>query len=472
MHPPQTERGHQDDRQRWSRRRFLETAVAAGVVGSTARRTDAAMGAAGEQAVPDLEHRLAADNVYTRLLGVHPHLPAHGHATSLGGSRMPREVIQAMQEANDYFVLMDELMLAAGKRAAEVVKAEAAVITSGAASGLLLGAAACLTGTDEEKMRALPHPTWPRRECVIQKGHRYMYDRAMRSAGMTLVEVEGREQIVNALGDTTAMLFGIPRHGDLIGAGPDVVPPEELIPIGQRAGVPVMIDGASRLPPASHLTIYNELGADLVAISGGKGLRGPQSTGILSGRADLIEAAGRQAAPNDHIGRGMKVGKEEIIGLIAALNRYESLDHASVRSAWKAKADYIAAELHDVPGLDVAVKGEDEYEPYVELTWDEGVIPLSRKQVRETLMRRDDQRIGMMSLFGGNRIQTCCMRDGEEILVAKYLRTFFTEEAGGEGTHAGPEPGPRASQRRVNNSAQSSSAFSSARSVSPTASTS
>ncbi|HAK57231.1 MAG TPA: selenocysteine synthase, partial [Acidobacteria bacterium] len=185
------------------------------------------------------------------------------------------EVVAAMQEANDYFVQMDELQVAAGRRAAEVVKAEAAVITSGGTGALMLGAAACLTGTDTEKMRALPHPTWARRECIIQKAHRYMYDRALRSAGVTFVEVEGREQLMNALGESTALLFGLPRGSAATG----VVPPEGLIEIGRRAGVPVMIDGASRLPPEGNLTVFNELGADLVALSGGKGLRGPQSTG-------------------------------------------------------------------------------------------------------------------------------------------------------------------------------------------------
>ncbi len=382
-----------------------------------------------EALAADIEHKLESDNIYVRLLGLKPHLPAHGHATKLGGCRMPDEVIAAMHEANRYFVLIDELLVAAGKKAAEILKAEDALITSGASGGLLLGTAACLTGTDKEKMKALPHPTWPKCECVIQKGNRYMYDHALRAAGATLVEVEGREQLLNAIGEKTAMLFGLPRHGAMRRTqDAEVLQPEEIIEIGQKAAVPVLIDGASRLPPASNLSMFNELGADLVVVSGGKGLEGPQSTGILSGRADLIEAARMQGAPFENIGRGMKVGKEEIIGLIVALERYTRKDHEAERLTWKQKADYIAAELQGIPGLTAEPHtGDDVPQPYVQLGWDEKVIPLSTTDVRETLKRRDSRRVAISSLFGGNRIQTRCMEDGEEILVARYLRQFFTE---------------------------------------------
>ena len=417
----------------WSRRQFIGATVAAGVAGAcggTSTGTGAEAGPAPdlETLAAEIERKVEQDNIYTRLLGVKAHLPAHGHATALGGSRMPAEVIEAMQEANDYFVLIDELMVAAGKRAAEVVKAEAATITSGASGGLLLGAAACLTGTDEEKMRALPNPTWPKRECVIQKAHRYAYDFALRAAGMTMIEVAGREELTNALGENTAMLFGLPRHvalGRTMEA--EVLQPEELIEIGRQAGVSVMIDGASRMPPSGNLTIFNELGADLVVVSGGKGLRGPQSTGILSGRADLIEAARMQTSPNDLIGRGMKVGKEEIVGLIVALNRYEQLDHAAKRAEWRQKVDYLAAQLQGIDGFTAEVKGEGEEAPYIEIDWDQAVIPMTHVEVREHLRRRSERRVALSSINASRRIQTRCMRDGEEVLVARNLREFFTE---------------------------------------------
>jgi len=416
-----------------SRRDFIGATVAAGVAGACgvpSTETDT-----GGAAVPDIETLTAAieekverDNIYMRLLGVKAHLPGHGHATALGGSRMPTEVIEAMQEANDYFVMMDELTVAAGKRAAEVVRAEAALITSGASGGLLLGAAACLTGNDEEKMRALPNPTWMKRECIIQKAHRYPYDFALQAAGATIVEVEGRAQLLNAISERTAFIFGLPRHVALSGTmAAEVLQPPELIEIAKQADVSVMIDGASRLPPTGNLTIFNELGADLVVVSGGKGLRGPQSTGILSGRADLIEAARMQAAPNDLIGRGMKVGKEEIIGLVVALNRYAQFDHVAERAVWKQKAEYLAAELQGIDSFTAEVVDDNERAPYVEIGWDQGVIPMTHQEVRDHLRRRPNQRVALSSLFGSRRIQTRCMRDGEEVLVSRRLREFFTE---------------------------------------------
>ena len=416
-----------------SRRDFIGATVAAGMAGACgAPSTETDTGSA---AVPDIETLTAAieekverDNIYMRLLGVKAHLPGHGHATALGGSRMPTEVIEAMQEANDYFVMMDELTVAAGKRAAEVVKAEAALITSGASGGLLLGTAACLTGNDEEKMRALPNPTWMKRECIIQKAHRYPYDFALQVAGATIVEVEGRAQLLNAITERTALIFGLPRHVALSGTmAAEVLQPPELIEIAKQADVSVMIDGASRLPPTGNLTIFNELGADLVVVSGGKGLRGPQSTGILSGRADLIEAARMQAAPNDLIGRGMKVGKEEIIGLVVALNRYAQFDHVAERAVWKQKAEYLATELQGIDSFTAEVVDDNERAPYVEIDWDQGVIPMTHQEVRDHLRRRPEQRVALSSLFGSRRIQTRCMRDGEEVLVARRLREFFTE---------------------------------------------
>lgn len=417
---------------RWSRREFLGASVAAGVAGACSAPGDDSTAAAAP--ADDLEQRLERDNIYTRMLGLRPHLPAHGHATRLGGSRMPAEVIEAMEEANEYFVMMDELTAAAGTRIAELVQAEAALVTSGASGGLLLGTAACLTGSDVDKMRALPHPTWPKRQCVIQTAHRYAYDRAIRSAGAEFVEVEGEDQLRRAIGDSTALIFGLPSHDAAMGREPahGVVPPERLITIGQETGVPVLIDGASRLPPASNLTAFNELGADLVVISGGKGLLGPQSTGILSGRADLIEAARLQAAPNDHIGRGMKVGREEIIGLLVALERYVGLDHEAIRKGWAQKASYIAEQLQGIGGLEataVTAGPTGEEAPYVDLIWDEAVIPVSVTDARNHLRRREARRVAISTLFGGNRIQTRCMLDGEEVLVARYLRQFFTEEA-------------------------------------------
>ncbi len=417
---------------RLSRREFFGSALLAGLTGSCATRgavatTPASTGPTAVAAgAPGL-----GDNIYARLLGIEPHLPAFDHITRLGGSRMPDEVMEAMMEANRHFVDMDELTIAAGARVAEVMHAEAALVTCGSSSAMLLGAAACLTGPDADKMAALPHPTWPKRECVVQAAHRVSYDRSFRAAGMTMTEVETREQFARAVSpERTAMIAVLARIEYQRADDPSVMTPRELLDIGKRAGVPVLIDVAAEIPPASNLTRWTDMGFDLVVISGGKGIRGPQSTGILAGRADLIEAARLQATPNAQIGRGMKVGKEEIIGFITALNRYVALDHEAEHAVWNRKARYIAGELADIPGLTAdATLTPKEYED-VMLTWDESVFPMTPQELRARL-HDGTPRVAMV----GTRITTRCMEDGEEQLVAARLRDFFLSET----AHTQPE---------------------------------
>ena len=361
------------------------------------------------------------DNIYTRMLGLKPHLPAMDHITYLGGSRMPSEVMQAMIEANKHFVDMHELTRAAGARLAEVIGAEAALVTGGSFSAMILGAAACLTGNDQAKIDALPHPTWSKRECLTQTSGRFGYDRAYRAAGMTMINVETREQFANAINSNTAMISGLARLDYQTEDDSKAIKVHELLEFGRRAGVPVIVDAASELPPTNTLTRWLDAGADLVVISGGKGIQGPQSTGILAGRRDLIEAATLHAAPNANLGRGMKVGKEEIMGFLVALDRYVGLDHDRVYTEWRRKAEYIANELQGIPGLMADVPQDDRGKPRVNLTWDENAVPLSAVEVREGL-KNGDPRIAMT----GQAIQTRCMNDGEEILVAQRTREFFS----------------------------------------------
>lgn len=366
------------------------------------------------------------DNAYTRLLGVRPLLSVRGHTTIIGGSRMPPEVLRAMAEANDYFVDMYELNAAAGRRIAEVMKTEGALVTAGAFSAMILGAAACLTGTDLARVDALPHPTWPKRDCLTQRAHRFSYDRAYRAAGMTMVDVETKEQLVNAITEKTAMLAvlaSVERNPK-----PGVMMPHEFVEIGKKAGVPVLIDAASELPPPSVLTRYTSMGADLVVISGGKGLEGPQSAGILAGRKDLIDAATMNHSPNTAIGRGMKVGKEEIIGLITALNRYIRLDREAVQETWNKKAQYIADQLQGIPGL----KAEYRINAYgfgeIRITWDRSKIRLTGRQAAEKL-KNGEPRIVYYDDEEGGILQTRTMYEGEEIFAARRLRQFFRDEA-------------------------------------------
>ena len=199
--------------------------------------------------------------------------------------------------------------------------------------------------------------------------------------------------------------------------------PEEFTAIAKRTGVPVLIDMASDLPPAANLTRFIDAGADLVVISGGKGIRGPQSTGILAGRRDLVEAARLHAAPNGNIGRGMKVGKEEIVGLIVALNRSMALDHQRVEKSWNAKARWLADELQGIPGLTATYAINTVGYADVHIEWDEKIIPLTPDEAKEKLMSGEPR-----LAYDGVTVRTRCLRDGEEALVARRLRKFFERE--------------------------------------------
>jgi len=402
------------------RREFLQSSLAVPLVPVGGRVTAPA-------AAPDLEN-----NVYTRLLGVRPHIGAHEHISRLSGSRMPEEVMEALVEANRFFVDVEELSEAAGRKVAELLGAEAALVTAGGFSSMILAAAGCLTGSDPARIDALPHPDWPRRECLIQKAHRFSYDRAYRGAGMTLVEAYDREELLGKISENTAMIpilaaveeqrqFGppVPKKRALP-PEPHVLMPDELIAIGKKAKVPVLVDMASDLPPASNLTRWFRAGADLVVVSGGKGLRGPQSTGILAGRKDLIEAASLNSAPHTGIGRGMKVGKEEIIALIVALERYLKLDHEKEIEGWNTKARWLAEKLQGIRGLNAEYAINTKGYADVDLSWDENVIHLTHDELRRRLLE-GSPRIA----YDGTTVRVRQLDDAEVELVARRLREVF-----------------------------------------------
>lgn len=406
------------------RRQFLGTTLALG-----ASAGHPALAAQATQETADDVREALRDNIYTRRLGVRPHLGAHEHISRLSGSRMTEETMAAVAEANRFFVDMHELNDAAGERVAKLLGAEAAMVTAGGFSSMILGAAACLTGTDPEKADALPHPTWPKRECLIQSQHRFGYDRAYRAAGMTIVEAETTSELVPKITERTAMIavlaaveeqreFGPPKPKKRALPPEDHVPmPEELIAIGREAGVPVLVDMASDLPPASNLTRWVREGADLVVISGGKGLRGPQSTGILAGRKDLIEAARLNASPNGNIGRGMKVGKEEIVALVVALEAYVKRDHERDLAVWRERATWLAEQLQGIPGVTAEVAVNTKGYADVALSWDEDVIPLTHAELRERLMAGEPR-----MTYDGTTVRVRQLTEAELRVVATTLR--------------------------------------------------
>jgi L-seryl-tRNA(Ser) seleniumtransferase len=288
-----------------------------------------------------------------RRLGVRPVVHAAGTTTRYGGSLLRPEALEAMREASTALVNLDELNEAAGAAIARMLGAEAAFVTAGASSGLILQAAACIAGGDPAHITRLPDTRGMRNEIVIQRAHRFAYDQAYRVAGGVLVEIglARRTQafeLEQALTErTAAVAFLISPFT----SPPGVLSLEQVVAIAHARGVPVIVDAASMLPPRANLTKFLRLGADLVSFSGGKGIRGPQSTGFLVGRRDLVRAAALNASPNQALGRAAKTSKEEIAGLVVALELFMAEDEASETKRYRDVCTTIVERLADIPGL-------------------------------------------------------------------------------------------------------------------------
>ena len=286
-----------------------------------------------------------------------PIINAAGSITRLGGTRTRPETLDLMSRAARIMVNIDELNRAAGKELARLTGAEAGFVCSGAAGGLLLQAAACIAGNDPVKMRRLPDTEGMKNEIVIHTMHRFPYDQAYRAAGAKMVEFGDYLfahpwQLEGAINERTAAVAYLCAPF----ASNKVLPLNRVCEIAHARDVPVIVDAASMLPPRANLYRYLRDGADMVVYSGGKGVRGPQGSGILVGRADLIEAAAAQASPAQFLGRGMKVAKEEVIGLVASLASFIEEDEAAEMAAYRAMAQKAVDALVELPGLRVTLE--------------------------------------------------------------------------------------------------------------------
>jgi L-seryl-tRNA(Ser) seleniumtransferase len=301
-------------------------------------------------------------------LKVRPFINAGGTFTALTGSLMRPEVVSAMQVASRKFVKLEDLHVAVGERISGLIGCEAALITSGCASALMLGTAACLTGDDPRKMRALPDLTGLKSEVIVQKSHRVNYDHAIRNTGVKLVEVETRDELIAAISDKTAMMFFLNSSGPQ-----GQVHHEEFVAIAKSKGVPTLIDAAADVPPVENLWKYTKMGFDLVGFSGGKGLRGPQSSGMILGRKDLIKAARLNTSPNgDTIGRTNKVNKEEIVGMLVALETYLKEDHTAVWREWEDRCKQISTAVSGPADIraEIYIPQVANAVPHLRVSWD------------------------------------------------------------------------------------------------------
>jgi D-glucosaminate-6-phosphate ammonia-lyase len=400
----------------WSRRRFLESLSALPWVGGLVG-AQPALAAGAVAAVP---------RDYFRDLGVRPFINAAGTYTAMTASLMPREVMDAMKYASEHYVMLDELHDKVGARLASLLSCEAVMVTSGAASALTLGTAAVLTGTDRQKIVDLPNLDLAgmKREVITQKSHRFGYDHAVRNCGVTIVEVETREELERAVNDKTAMMLFYNANNNV-----GQIRDEEFAELGRKHGIPTMNDCAADVPPVENLWKYTKMGFDLVAFSGGKGICGPQSAGLLLGRKALIEAARLNGPPNSNsIGRGLKVNKEEMLGMLVAVELYLKRDHDRDRRDFDARAETIRKAAVSVPGVkaEVFVPDVANHVAHVRVSWD---APNRTAASVVQAMRDGDPSIGIRAEENTIVVGVWMMRPGEDQIVARRLRHILEQKA-------------------------------------------
>lgn len=290
-------------------------------------------------------------SLWYRALGVKPFINGRGHVTALGGSLMAPEVVAAMVDAAGQFVDIHELLAAAGRRIADLIGVPGAFIANGAAAGLVVAAAAALAGADPARARRLPRVDSGRDELVTPRAHRFGYDQAYELPGGRFVEVGDAggatlAQFEAAVGPRTAAILLLANP-----ARPMRCAREAVADLAHRHALPLIVDAASELPPHTNLRRFIDEGADMVIFSGGKGLHGPQCGLILCRTPEWLRACAVNGAPNATAGRPLKVGKEEIVGLVAAVERYVNLDHAAEEVRMRAVCAEVLAAVAGLPGV-------------------------------------------------------------------------------------------------------------------------
>jgi uncharacterized pyridoxal phosphate-dependent enzyme len=357
-------------------------------------------------------------------LGVRSFINAAGTFTALSGSLMRPEAVAAMQVAATKFARLEDVRDAVGNRIAALLHCPAALVTAGCASALSLATAACITGPDLDKVRRLPDTTNMKNEVLVQRKHRVNYDHAIRNAGVRMIEVEDSAALEKAINDRTAMMFFL-NFADPEGK----IHHEEFVAIGKKHKIPTLIDAAADVPPVENLWRYTKLGFDLVAFSGGKGLRGPQSTGLLLGRADLIEAAKLNFGPEGNsLCRTNKVNKEETIGMLVALETFLKLDHAAVWNDWEGRCRRIADALKDLEDIrtEMFVPGIANAVPHLRVRWDSrkrGLTPAAVvRKLREGKPSIEVSPNSRQQLVIG----VWMMEPGEDAIVGERIRSILT----------------------------------------------
>jgi L-seryl-tRNA(Ser) seleniumtransferase len=372
---------------------------------------------------------------YYDKLGVTKIINAAGTYTALTASIMPPSVQAAIAQASKHPVRLAELQKAAGEYLAKHLQCEAALVTAGAASGLTLATAACITRGNATAIEKIPADmAGLKNEVIVQKGHRNDYDHALLNCGVRFVEVETLAEYERAFGDKTAMahFFNAAEEG--------VISREQWIRVAHAHQVPCLNDAAADVPPISNLWNYTKMGFDLVTFSGGKGMRGPQNAGLLLGRKDLIDAAVANAMPiSATIGRGMKVSKEQIVGMVAAVDWFLSQSDEGMEAEFRTRANRISDHLKGIPGLQsrIVTPPVANHVPHLVLTYDQSRVKISASAVADAL-RHGTPCIELNPATGHQNshgvtgaedaivVGVWMLQPGEEMIVARRLREVLS----------------------------------------------
>jgi seryl-tRNA(Sec) selenium transferase len=357
-------------------------------------------------------------------LGIRTFINAAGTYTFMSGCLMHDEVLDAIRSTAHEFALIDEVQDKVGAKIAVFCHAEAATVTAGCWSALVLGTAGVLTGMDQKKVAQLPNLEGMKSEVISQKAHNQGYIHAVKNTGVKIVEVETVADVEKAINEKTAMMWFLNY------AGPDgQIKDKEWVALGKKYGIPTLIDMAADATPVENMWKFNDMGFDLVCVSGGKGLRGPQSAGILMGKKDLIAAARLNAPPRGgNIGRGMKVNKEEILGMYVALEKFINLDHAKQWKIWEDRIAVMESAAKKIAGVStsVIVPPVANVTPTLIISWDKSKVKVSRDEFQERLRKGDPS----VEVMGGKDdtlvITSWNLQPGQEKLVASRLQEELT----------------------------------------------
>src|SRR5882724_131997 len=361
-------------------------------------------------------------------LGIRPVINCRGTHTVLGASKMWPELHDAMAEASRHFLVLDELHDKVGARLAELMGCEDAMVTTGCAGAITLGTAACVTGMDTAKVRQLPDLSGMKREAIIQKIHRNGYDHAVRNTGLKIIEVEGKEQMRNAASERTAMMYYLGGESGDAEWTTDPVPLADCLELGRSAGFPVLVDAANMLPAWDNIRKLGAMKTDLICLSGGKHMRGPQCSGILAGRRDLVRAARLNSSPHpDSLGRPLKVGREEMVGVWMAAEKYSKLDFAAIDRQYAEQAKYLSGELKKIAGMEVSFAPHDRTRRVhrVRAEWDEKALGISHDECEKQLLE-GEPRIAVLRHKRAIMFTLFMNEPGDEKLVARRMREIFS----------------------------------------------